>query len=249
MNNTFRAKDPSLNELAVQLKTLEWITPLDPEELEECKEKLIVTPDAYAPRGMAIPKRKLVHPMPGAVYWNVRMYLGGEQRTIGICHVRNVENAFRFADMAQQYFWKYRVRAGRPPSRLDLNLSPERVESDMVNETNAVALLKQMEAYLLQIGALQTSEQRYAEKKAKRELRKRGGLKVAVTAGIADLKVSVGELQEGVATWFQQLEDRIAALEKSITSRIDQQDASLGKVLTRVVSDLDQIKQGVPLLL
>lgn len=249
MNNTYRAKDPSLNEIAVKLKTLPWVFPLDPEEQEECHEKLAVTPDAESPGGVAIPKRKLVHPMPGAVYWNVRMYLGGEQRTIGICHVRNIESAFRFADMAQQYFWKYRVRATRPPSRIDLNLSPERVESDMANEPQAVDLLRQIEDYLLQIGALQTSEQRHAEKKEKREQRKQGGLKATITRGLFDLNVKVGDLHEGVGTSLQQLEDRITTLTECVNTlrgKIEQQDASLGKVLARVVQDLTHIKQQQP---
>ncbi len=237
-----QAKDPSLNELAVQLKRLEWITPLDPEELEECQEKMAVTPDADAPGGIAIPKRRLVHPLPGCVHWNVRMYLGGEQRTLGIVHARNVENAFRFADMAQQYFWKYRVR-GRPPSRLDLNLSPERVEADMANEVNAVNLLRQIEDYLLQIGALQTSEQRHAERRAKKEQRKQGGLKATITRGLLDLQTRANESDEkfeGIGTWLQQLDDKLTAL----AERVNSMDASLGKVLTRVVQDLDQIKRA-----
>lgn len=174
--NTLRASDPTLNQLAVELKTLEWLEPLTVDELNQCHELTVPVADPAAPGGYYTPKRKLVSPLPGCFAWHVRMYLAGEQRTLGITDHANAWAAFRFADMAQQHFWKYKVRCAHPPTESDLNLSPERMASDMASEPNAISLLRRIEEYLLKAGVLRTSEQRRKEKAEKRA-RERGGLR------------------------------------------------------------------------
>lgn len=155
------AKDPELNLLANRLKDLEWVNPLYEGEQDQARA---VVMDMHA-------KRHLVVPLPNLTSWAVRMYLGGEQRTLGLVNSKNIEAGLRFADMARQYFWKYRVRACAPPEEFDLNFSKERLDQDMREELPALALLEQIEQYLLRIGAIKSSQERRAEKAKKKMAR------------------------------------------------------------------------------
>ena len=145
------AKDPGLNELAASLREVVWINPLTAEELLDC-QRLAQFNLNEAPIQLA---RKLVHPLPGCDNWALRICLGGAQRTLGVMSIRGTKSnpepfeglsvLFRFADMAQQYFWKYKLRGAQPPGDRDLNLGRSRLEADMVNEIHALALHEKME--------------------------------------------------------------------------------------------------------
>lgn len=152
------AKDPELNLLANRLKDLEWVNPLSEGEQDQARE-VVTTPGA---------KRHLVVPLPNLTSWAVRMYLGGEQRTLGLVNSKSIEAGLRFADMAREYFWKYRVRAAAPPEELDLNFSKARLNQDMTEELPALALLEQIEQYLLRIGAIKSAQLRRDEKMKKK---------------------------------------------------------------------------------
>lgn len=155
-------KDPGLNLLANELKNLSWVDPLDDSEMNVV-HTLITDRDA---------RRRRVVPLPTFVHWAVRLYLGGEQRTLGIVHNKDVAAAFRFADMAQRFFWKYRVRGCAPPSEGDLNFSTARLDHDMVHECEALNLLRQMEEHLLRVGALKDTETRALEARKRKSERK-----------------------------------------------------------------------------
>lgn len=188
------AKDPELNLLANRLKDLEWVNPLSEGEQDQARE-VVTTPGA---------KRHLVVPLPNLTSWAVRMYLGGEQRTLGLVNSKNIEAGLRFADMAREYFWKYRVRAAAPPEELDLNFSKARLNQDMTEELPALALLEQIEQYLLRIGAIKSAQARREE----RTKRKMGRISM-----LNMLKLVEGGLLERLDGMYDRTEARFDAAE------------------------------------
>jgi hypothetical protein len=224
------ATDPDLNIIARKLKTLEWIHPLDADEVEDCVDMTLYLPGLNPGDHHVVPKRKYVHQMAGATNWAVRVCLGGQQRTLGIVDQRHVEDAFRFADMAQQYFWKYKLRGAAPPTEADLNISMERMEGDMVAEVNALALLRAEEEYMLSMGIIKSSADRRAEEKAQREERKKNRVRSLV-------QLNHMECIER----FDALGDEHALLMKdnaALLARIEKMDASLATALAGIFSRL-----------
>jgi hypothetical protein len=66
------------------------------------------------------------------------------------------EKAIRYADMATLYFWKYRIRgaASDVPPEDEFNLSLAQAKADLQNEPELSTILRQTEAYLVQLGRL-----------------------------------------------------------------------------------------------
>lgn len=205
------AKDPELNTLANELKSVVWLNPLNASELDHVRH-LATVPHA---------KRRLVVPLPNFISWGVRLYLGGEQRTLGLVNTANVDSAFRFADMAQQYFWKYRVRGACPPVERDLNFSLARLYADMEKETNALGILQRTERYFLDSGILKSSETRQGEAKVKRDAR------VTVAGQARGLHQEVMEMLDGVLRGLDKVSKQGAKLEALVVD------------LTRQVAELD----------
>ena len=86
----------------------------------------------------------------------VKLYIGGVQRIIG--YTENLTNACRFADMARWHFAYYRTRDRRLPVDSDLNFEVQQVKNDMQAEEAAVALLREIETYLLSIDKIEKLE-------------------------------------------------------------------------------------------
>lgn len=147
------AKDPGLNVLANQLKLVEWRTPLVDSEAARVSALLMKDRPGFH-----------ITLLPDAKTWVVRSYLGGDTWTIGLIE-KNPETACRFADMAQLYFWKYRVRGAAEPDASRFNISKERAQADLEGETSAVLLLKTIEEHLLKVGTLRSGETRTAERR------------------------------------------------------------------------------------
>lgn len=155
--------------------------------------------------------------------WAVRMYLGGGQRLLGYTKEQIPYGALRFADMARQYFWKYRVRNATEPNEGDLNLSLDRVQQDMAHETHAVAMLKEIEDHLISVGALLSPEQKQAILDNRHEDRRRN-------------RTLSGSLQVMNHEWVERLgsfEERIEAL----SGRMDTLAQKLGE-MTILISQL-----------
>jgi hypothetical protein len=234
------ATDPDLNILARKLKTLEWIHPLDADEIEACVDMTLYQPGLNPGDGPVLPKRKFVHPMAGATNWAVRLCLGGAQRTLGIVDQRHVEDAFRFADMAQQYFWKYKLRGAAPPTEADFNISKERVDGDMVAEENALALLKAEEEYMLSMGIIKTAADRHAEYRQRKEESRKTRVRAMV-------QVNHMECLERFDALSGQM-DTVMRDNAALLARIEKLDASLAKALTGVFDRLPKsVYTGSPI--
>ena len=145
------AKDPDLNVLANELRTLAWVNPLSWEE-----EKLL-TDCAMTTVGRV---RRHVTLLPGYRDVAVRLHLAQAQRTLGIASIDQLPQALRFADMAMMVFWKYRWRGAAPPTTLQLNRMIKDVEEDMQVEVNALDLLRRIEKYLLEAGIIKAGSER-----------------------------------------------------------------------------------------
>lgn len=84
--------------------------------------------------------------------WQVKMFIGGEQRVVGESF--NALRAVRFADMALLHFAKYRVRRNRPVIDSDLNFSLLTAKRDTAEVPAATAMLKAWEDSLLKSGLI-----------------------------------------------------------------------------------------------
>lgn len=159
------ASDPALNLLARRLLDLVWMTPLDVDEIGAAA-KMGQDPEA---------RRRWVNPMPDFKSWAVRMYIGGAQRTVGVIKPANhdISTALRFADMVAMYFWPHKVRGAHEPDDRELNFSVDRAKTDLELELNALQLIKDIEAHLISIGAILSSEEMEHLRKVSRDMRKR----------------------------------------------------------------------------
>lgn len=177
MSNKY-SKDPELSILANQVRHIVWQNPLDETETRDVMERFEeVAGEVNRPRN--------VYPLPGARDWCVRIYLGGDTHTLAIGRNDDLPTLARFADMALEHFWRYKVRGCRPPHDCDLNIRRAQVEIDMANEPQAVAILQAMEKYLLDTGALKSGVTRRKEKKAK--LAARLSVRQALLAQLAEI--------------------------------------------------------------
>lgn len=84
------------------------------------------------------------------------IYLGGQRIILANFYsVPLWELAFRLADMATVYFWKYRIRGGGAQVNTALlNLSLNRVQDDLRHEEKLLDVLKQYEQLLLKHGII-----------------------------------------------------------------------------------------------
>ena len=206
------AKDPLLNEMSRKLKTLTWVNPLDETVVEEVHRSLR-SPGT---------NHRLVSPLPDCRHWNVRIYLGGSLRTIGIVVHQDVPSALRYADMAQEYFWKYRVRGANPPDDRDLNYNRAQLTQDMAQEVHALALLKEIEEYFLTNGILKSSKERHDEEMKKRSLRL--NIRTELKLNHGELIESLGGLHEtceGLQRDMKAQGDHLTALEQQNRILID----------------------------
>jgi hypothetical protein len=177
MSNKY-SKDPELSLLANQVRHIVWQNPLDETETIEVMERFCeVAGETNRPRN--------VYPLPGARSWCVRIYLGGDTHTLAIGGTDDLPTLARFADMALEHFWRYKVRGCRPPHDCDLNIRRAQVENDMANEPQALAILQEMEKYLLDTGALKSGATRRKEKKEK--LAARLSVRQALLAQLAEI--------------------------------------------------------------
>jgi len=87
--------------------------------------------------------------------WQVKLFIGGEQRIIG--ETFNVLRAVRFADMALVYFAKYRTRRKRPIVDSDLNFSLRSALRDLDAVPQAKQILVSLEQALSLRGLISDS--------------------------------------------------------------------------------------------
>jgi len=193
-----KAADPDLNLIARRLLDIQWQTELDDHEKIECRDR---STNNDLPR-------HLLSPMPDLRTWSVRMFMGGAQRVLGYVKGPDLTTGLRFADMAKMYFWKYKVRGAHEPGNLELNLSVDRVRQDLDNEPGAVGLLKEIEAYLLGIGAINTSEDKERLRREERDKRR----KERTVSGL------LGTLNTNWMLHIQEMEATIAAQTKEIAA-------------------------------
>lgn len=181
-----------------------WENPLSQDEIES---SLVLLDTAKY--------RHHVVQLPDFKSWAVRLYLGGAQRTLGYVR-KDPINALRFADMAMFYFWKYRVRGAAEPTNQFLNFSVERAQQDLDNEPYAVNLLKRIEKYLLDLGALKDSATRQKELNEKIEYRRfnrtLGGAMEIFSQTITQRVEQLINRQEETERSLKRLEDRVAKL-------------------------------------
>jgi hypothetical protein len=222
--------DPELNQLARELKHLEWVDPLSNDEEQYAQGATGQLYDQSAKSGVAQSKRRLVHPLPGLGGWTVRLYLGGGQRTLGIVDHDDISRALRYADMALMHFWKYKLRGAAPPNKFSVNFDMRRLETDMANEEHALDLLRRQEQHLLSIGVLKTSEERGADEKTRRQAMRRGFLRTTVLANHIEVVDRLGGL-------FEEFEKKSFQLEKWFRL-IQQADGHACKTATQRHEDL-----------
>jgi hypothetical protein len=86
--------------------------------------------------------------------WQVKMYLGGEQRIVG--ETFHCFRAVRFADMALLHFAKYRKRRARATVDSDLNFSVASAQRDLDAVPAAKQILVSLETGLQARGLLPT---------------------------------------------------------------------------------------------
>ena len=166
MSSPRYAKDPDLNLIAHRLTNATWHTELDEGE-KQAAHALQMDPNT---------SHHLVSPMPDMKTWAVRIYLGGAQRTVGLLKggpADDNSSAYRYADMVKMYFWKYRIRGACKPGDNQLNFSVERAEHDLANEPEVVAILQDIEKYLLDLGAIFSSEELEKRRRQLGELKSR----------------------------------------------------------------------------
>jgi hypothetical protein len=82
----------------------------------------------------------------------VKLFIGDAQRIIGYSII--LADACRFADLARWHFAKYRMRDRREPTESDLNFPIQQVKNDLEHEPKAMALILEIEKYLISIDVL-----------------------------------------------------------------------------------------------
>lgn len=143
-----QAKDPDLNEMANQLKEVQFTPNADLDVAFKEMDRLFYSGGEWPFRGVNL--------MPDQTTWSVRLYIGGEQRRIGA--TTNGCHACRFADLALLTFWKYRIRGASEPLDAHMNFSVAQAKLDMVAEEEANFLLAKIEGHLIKRGVLPTAE-------------------------------------------------------------------------------------------
>jgi len=205
-----RAADPTMNQIARKLTDVKWITTLDEEETLAAHE-MSVNKEA---------RRKWVYPLPDYQSWAVRLYIGGESRTVGLLirpKMQILSPALRFADMVAMYFWHHRVRGAHEPTDLELNFSVDRAKTDLEMETEAVALLKEIEEHLVSIGALKTSAEMEAMRHDRRSRKQRQRTVAGTLLEVSDvLSVKIDRVEKSVSAPLLQQSRKLDELKKEV---------------------------------
>ena len=160
MKNNVSAADPVLNQIAKRTRDLEWIHPLEEGELAICS-RLHSDPNA---------NHRLVTILRDYKTWVVRTYLAGAQRTFGFFKADRqggLSSAYRYADMVKMYFWPYKLRDAYEPGDHDLNISASRAKSDLIHETNAIQIIKDIEQHFKDIGVILTPQDKETQLQAR----------------------------------------------------------------------------------
>jgi len=205
-----RAADPTMNQIARKLTDVKWITTLDEEETLAAHE-MSVNKEA---------RRKWVYPLPDYQSWAVRLYIGGESRTVGLLirpKMQILSPALRFADMVAMYFWHHRVRGAHEPTDLELNFSVDRAKTDLEMETEAVALLKEIDEHLVSIGALKTSAEMEAMRRDRRSRKHRQRTVAGTLLDVSDvLSVKIDRVEKSVSAPLLQQSRKLDELKKEV---------------------------------
>jgi len=138
-----RSNDPTLTELANELRTITFDTVDNPvrqydDELRD-KRAAGCTPCCY-------------YLLPNGRTFGVRIYLGGKYRRIGFSESEVV--AAKFADLATFRFWGYRCRGGPAVTDAYVNFSVEDTKQDALDFEDAVWLLDRIAKHLETVGVL-----------------------------------------------------------------------------------------------
>lgn len=139
-----KAKDPTLNALGAELKNLPIQHSLEIRERFQELDREYIRGHGWEFRNVNI--------MPDQQTWAVRLYLGGEQRRLGVttCGI----TACRFADMALMHFWKYRIRGASEPLDTHLNFGVAQAKKDLEELSEHAFLLSKIENHLVISGVL-----------------------------------------------------------------------------------------------
>lgn len=100
--------------------------------------------------------KKSSHVVEGKHTCFARIFLAGRLITLAVVSIARRETAIRLADMAQAYFWKYRIRKTRQSGAF--TISREQAELDLKNEPRTVEHFRALEQFLVSNNLLPTEE-------------------------------------------------------------------------------------------
>jgi len=154
--------------------------------------------------------------------WQVKLFLGGEQRIVAQARNSNLERAIRFADMAIAYFAPYRKRRNRPLLDSDFNLNVNQANADLHNIPEAVKFLQTLESELLAQNKIARNSQSLAGPKSILQLRRSLGLHLHLYLGdIESAETLLGERGRGLIgsarDWLGYLQKCNTALDAALS--------------------------------
>jgi hypothetical protein len=156
-------------------------------------------------------------------YMRAQFYAGGGMQVLCMKRLWDAADVFRIADMARFVFWKYRKPGylGGEISDSDLNFSLKRVEADMIDEPEIVALLNAFRDELLAQGVF--SENPLEHLNQTTQARKQKHFRVStVMKRYEEIETRMGELakqQEAVLTIeaLRPINENVAELARRLT--------------------------------
>jgi hypothetical protein len=192
------ASHPTLLAMARTLQSIEFASPLTEEENAQLKAN-------------AMRPQKNITLLPGSEGASIciRMSFLGRNRNLGVVIGASWENrckAARFADMCRVKFWPYKMRDRRPPRADELNLSPARAEIDLKNETKIVALLNDIERFMLSAGLIKLTEIKSSNKERKQQTR----------AELQSINIQLSEIVKTQGRVLNTLENRLDGLQQVV---------------------------------
>jgi hypothetical protein len=183
----------------------------------------------------------------------VRVYAAGTQITIGQLREKNYVNyvnAWRLADMATLFFWKYRMRGGSQPGEDRFNISSQQAQLDLENEIVHRDLLRDYENILIGLKVLPTAEALAVKKQPKAES-KAANLEARMTSVERLLTDSLTENRAWMLTvrgLIERVSTQIEALGTSIdTSTVASNtlNESRDRAIKQIVIVLEQLTRKV----
>src|ERR1035437_4293816 len=207
------AADPVMNLIASRLKVATWQFDLTTDEENVCLE---------FEHDPALPKR-LITLMRDYKTWVIRVGIAGANRAVGYysnAKSGHLSPAFRYADMVNMYFWKYKLRDAYEPADGDLNISAERAKNDLIHETEVVQIIKDIEAHLISIGAIVAPTEMTRQLLEKNKGRwAKPTLKGSMADAAEVLRVSLARMTEGLAALKEETRARFDRLEQLIQNQ------------------------------